>query len=131
MAFGRSWNGKQFMTIDSVEGMMKAAPTPIAIRATMSWEGSSAALATRTAAPNTTSPSWRAPLRPKRSPRAPAGSSTPANTRAYASISHDSSVPEASRARWMVGRATFSELIATTIITRLMHNEARISQRRW
>ena len=32
---------------------------------------------------------------------------------------------------WMLGMATFSELTATTIITRLMHSVPRISHRRW
>ena len=82
IAFGRSWNGKLFMMIDRVAGMMNAAPTPITARAAISCVGSSAKLATSAAPPNTTRPNCSAPLRPKRSPRAPAGSSMPAKTRA-------------------------------------------------
>ena len=44
---------------------------------------------------------------------------------------HSDSVEFAWSSRMMVGIATFSELTATTIVTRLMHNTARISQRRW
>ena len=55
-AFGRSWNGKQFMTIERVAGMMNAAPMPITARAAISWLGSLAKLAMTAAPPNTTSP---------------------------------------------------------------------------
>ena len=47
MALGRSWNGKLFMMIDRVAGMMNAAPTPITARATISCDGSSTWLATQ------------------------------------------------------------------------------------
>ena len=82
MALGRSWNGKQLTTIDRVAGITNAAPTPMSERATMSTSGLLARVATNDAEPNTTRPPSRAPLRPHRSPMAPASSSEPANTNA-------------------------------------------------
>ena len=117
--------------IESVAGMISAAPTPISVRIAMSWFGSLAWLAASAAPPKITRPTTNAPLRPNRSPSAPPGSSRPANTKAYASMIHCSSVPDAPSSRWIVGIATFSALTAMTMMTRLRLRMARISQRRW
>ncbi len=37
IALARSWGGNTFTRIDSVDGMMNAAPTPIAARQAMIW----------------------------------------------------------------------------------------------
>src|SRR2546427_5206494 len=62
IALGRSCGGKTLMRIDSVDGMMRAAPAPIrarqAISCHMAWEASPAPMRNRA------NPSWRAPLRP-------------------------------------------------------------------
>ena len=81
MALPRSWGGKTTVRMDSVAGMISAAPSPITARRAMSCIGSPAWLATTAATANTPSPVSRARLRPKRSPRAPAKSRKPANTR--------------------------------------------------
>ena len=81
--------------------------------------------------PKITRPTSSAHLRPKRSPSAPAGNSTPAKTSAYDSMIHSDSVEFAPNCLMIVGIATLSELTATTMVTRLMHNTARIVHRRW
>ena len=81
IALACSRRGKTLVRIDSVDGMTNAAPTPITALATISIVGSSAKAPNAEPAANTTRPACRAPLRPKRSPRAAARNSRPANTR--------------------------------------------------
>ena len=80
IAFGRSSAGKMFVRIDSVVGMMPAAPRPIRPREAISMVASVASVASTDPSPKITSPEIRARLRPKRSPRLPAARSRPANT---------------------------------------------------
>ncbi len=130
IAFGRSWIGNEFRMIDRVAGMISAAPRPITERRAISCAGSPDWLAASAARPKITRPHSSAPLRPNRSPNAPAGRRNPANTSAYESTIHCSSVPDAPSSRWIVGNATLSELTAITIVTRLRLRIARISHRR-
>ncbi len=80
IALARSWGGKTFTRIDSVAGMMNAAPTPIAARQAMICVTSVACDAKRLARKNVARPNCSAPLRPKRSPSAPEVNNRPANT---------------------------------------------------
>ena len=64
--------------MDSVEGIMIAPPTPISARAPMSCHGSVTNTASSDAPPNSTRPMMRKSLRPYRSDRLPAVSSSPA-----------------------------------------------------
>ncbi len=80
IAFGRSSSGKMFVRIDSVVGMIAAAPTPIRAREAISWVVPGAAAANSEPIPNITRPNVSAFLRPKRSPSAPAIRSSTANT---------------------------------------------------
>src|SRR3954453_20270641 len=80
IAFGRSLDGKMFVRIDSVVGMLPAAPSPMRAREAMSVVASVERAAKTDPSPNTTNPDMRARLRPKRSPRLPAASRRPANT---------------------------------------------------
>ena len=82
MALGRSWAGKTLVRIDSVDGITKAAATPMIARPAMTTPDVSATDATMAPTRNRSRPPWRAPLRPKRSPRVPAVKSSPAKTRA-------------------------------------------------
>ena len=102
--------------IDRVTGITAAAPTPITARSAISVLGSETSIASPAAVPKTTSPTMRMPLRPNRSPRAPAGSSSPAKTRVYASTIHVTSVCEAPVLIARSGSATFSPLTAETTI---------------
>jgi hypothetical protein len=78
----RSSGGKTLVMIDSVVGITSAAPTPMTARSPISVDGSLTSIAAMDAPPKTTRPVRRTSLRPKRSPRAPAGSSSPAKTSA-------------------------------------------------
>ena len=71
---------KMLVMIDNVAGMMNAAPIPMNARDTMSCVTPSDIAAVADAIAKSTSPIISAPLRPKRSPRLPAVSSSPANT---------------------------------------------------
>ncbi len=80
IALPRSSRGKTFVIVDSVAGMISAAPTPITARRATSWPADEANPAARLAAPKMMRPAWSARLRPKRSPSVPIVSSRPANT---------------------------------------------------
>ena len=80
MALARSWAGKTLVRIDSVAGMTNAAPRPMTARLAISWVEPVDRAPPMMPTPKMARPSCRAPLRPKRSPRAPAVSSTPAKT---------------------------------------------------
>ncbi len=80
MAFARSSGGNTFTRIDSVDGMMNAAPTPMSARQAMSCHIAVDSVARTQATRYTLRPSCSAPLRPKRSPIAPLEKSSPANT---------------------------------------------------
>jgi hypothetical protein len=80
IALVRSGPLKTLAMIESVAGMIKAAPTPIPARAAISWPADPASGAARLASPKTVTPAWSASLRPKRSPNVPKTSSSPAKT---------------------------------------------------
>ena len=80
IAFARSAAGNTAVRIESVEGMMKAPPTPISARVAISISGDCAIADSAEPSPKTSRPKVRARLRPKRSPSAPAVSSTAAKT---------------------------------------------------
>jgi len=79
IAFARSWAGKTAV-IDSVDGMMNAPPTPIRARVAISISGDVARAERPEPSPKMARPIVSPRLRPKRSPRAPAVSSSPAKT---------------------------------------------------
>ncbi len=81
IALARSRVGKTFVRIDSVDGMTNAAPMPMIARAPMSIPGVSDRAPRVEPRANTRRPACRAPLRPKRSPRAAAVNSRPAKIR--------------------------------------------------
>ena len=70
-----------FEISERVVGKIIAAPRPMKQRATISWPAVSVRPPAMLAAPNTTRPASRNPLRPRRSLRLPAASSSAANTR--------------------------------------------------
>ncbi len=80
IAFGRSFEGKMLVRIESVVGMIPAAPRPMSAREAISHVASVAKAADTDPSPNTTRPAISARLRPKRSPRLPAARSRPAKT---------------------------------------------------
>jgi hypothetical protein len=72
---------KTLTTIANVVGKINAAPTPMTARAEISCPVLEANAPAAENAPNSARPASSAPLRPNRSPRPPAASSRPANTR--------------------------------------------------
>ena len=80
IALPRSSPVKTLAMIESVAGMISAAPMPIAARTAITWSAESATRAPRLARPKIDTPAWSASLRPKRSPSVPKTSSRPANT---------------------------------------------------
>ena len=78
----RSCGGKIAAISDSVAGITRAAPAPWMARPAMTTPADVARPLSTAPPANTPRPASSAPLRPKRSPRAPAVSSSPANTRA-------------------------------------------------
>ena len=82
IALMRSCGGKIDVMIDRVAGMMNAAPMPMRPRLAITCVGLVARPPSSALNANTRRPPTRARRRPKRSPRAPAVSSSPANTTA-------------------------------------------------
>ena len=121
---------KTLVMIDSVAGMMSAAPRPITARAPTSWLTPLENAAAVDATPKITRPTVSAPLRPKRSPSAPKVRRSPANTSVYASTTHWRPVMLVPRSRWRVGSATLTIVLSITMTSRLTQSTARVSQRR-
>ena len=73
---------KTLVRMARVDGMMAAPPTPMNARVAMSVSGVFEKAEAAEPAANTTSPAMKIHLRPRRSPRLPATSSSPASTMA-------------------------------------------------
>ena len=123
-------DGNTVVRIESVPGMIIAAPTPIAARAAISGPGVVAKAPSPDATPNTTRPMSRSRLRPTRSLIAPIVMTRPEKTIPYAAKIHCSSSGLAWRARTRLGIATFR--IVTDIPTRIseMHRTPSVQYRR-
>ena len=132
IALARSRGGKDDCSRLSVAGMISAAPMPMRARMAMSELAESITAHNADETAKITRPINSAPLRPNRSPSAPAGSSRAAKTSAYASTIHRIWVSLGFSSDWArLGMATLTELTVATISTRLRHIVARISHRRW
>ena len=81
IALARSRDGNTLVSSDRVDGITNAAPAPMTARAKISMPELSESAPMSDPMPNTRRPACNAPLRPKRSPSAPAVNSRPANTR--------------------------------------------------
>ncbi len=88
------------------------------------------AVASNAAKKKPTSPSCSAPLRPKRSPIAPAVKRRPANTNEYPATAHCSCEVVAWRSSDSVGMATVKLELPTVTITRLRQSTPKVHQRR-
>ncbi len=82
MARLRSWAGKTVVRMDRVAGMTSPAPMPMMQRQSTIWPAEPDDAPARAPTRMIPRPMSRAPLRPKRSPRAPAGRRMAASTRA-------------------------------------------------
>jgi hypothetical protein len=88
IALPRSSPVKTLAMIESVAGMISAAPMPIAARTAITASAESATRAPRLARPKIDTPTWSASFRPRRSPRVPKTSKRPAKTSRYESTIH-------------------------------------------
>ncbi len=93
----RCSGAERWTRIDIVAGVISAAPAPDRPRPAISVAGFCASALVAAPAANRASPASSAPLRPCRSPSAPAGMRSPAKTMTYASTIHSSSVCEGCR----------------------------------
>src|SRR5215216_6176212 len=130
IALARSSPVKRLAMIESVAGMISAAPTPMAARTAITWSAESAISAPRLASPKIDTPVWRASFRPKRSPSVPKTSSRPAKTSRYESTIHCSFEGDASNSSCSVGSATLRIVLSSPMITRLSESTPSVLQRR-
>src|SRR3954451_16919160 len=116
--------------IESVAGIINAAPTPLSARTAITWSDATATSAPRLASPKIEMPAWSARLRPKRSPSTPNTSNKPAKTSKYESTIHCSFEGEAPNSCCSVGRATLRIVLSSPMITRLSDSTPSVFQRR-
>ena len=115
--------------MDSVEGMIPAAPTPMQARAITRRSGVPENADAADPAANTASPERKIHFLPTLSPRLPSTRRRPANTTAYASTVHCSWLEVARKRRTIVGIATLRTVVSRLITKRLTHSTARTIQR--
>src|SRR5690242_18279558 len=108
IARGRCSSENSTVTTDSAMTTIAAPAAPRSTRPAMNWPGLVEYAHAIEPAPNTASAPRRIRLRPKRSPRTPAGSIPAARTRAYADENHWRSDSDAFSAPARVGSATLS-----------------------
>jgi hypothetical protein len=112
----RSAGGKALVTIESVAGIMKAAPIPCTARLITSQASFGAKPAVADESANTLTPKKKARRRPKMSPRRPAVTSSTAIASVYALIVHSSAESDAPRSSWIEGSATFTTVLSSMIM---------------
>src|SRR5829696_7705844 len=119
IALARSRSGNVFVRIDSVEGMIAAAPTPISARLAISSSAEPLNAPRTEPRPKMPRPAKSIRRRPNRSPRLPATSRRPAKTSRYESTIHCSPLADGERSSWSVGNATFRIVLSRLIRNRL------------
>ena len=130
IALPRSSAGKAFVMIESVAGIMNAAPTPCTARPATSqaWSGARPMAALESA--KTTTPKRNMRRRPKMSPSRPPVTSRTANVSVYALTVHSRPESVAPRSSWMEGSATFTTVLSSMIMNSAKHIAASVHQRR-
>ena len=106
-----------------------APPTPCKARARSSAAIFQAIPHRHEAAVNTTIPTEKTALRPKRSASAPAVRISAANVIAYASTTHSRPERLASSRRWMLGRATFTIVMSTRSMNVVTQTASSVQRR--
>ncbi len=110
--------------------MISAPPMPMNARLAVSCRVLVERAADAEPRPNRTMPICSAPLRPNRSLRLPVVSSSPANTRVYASMIHWISLFEALRSLISEGIATLRIVLSMTMISKDRHSTPNVHHRR-
>ncbi len=131
IAFARSFGANTFWMIDSVCGCTSAAPMPISARYRISSVGLCAYEHSSEVDPNASMPSSSTVLRPRRSPKTPAGISSPANTSAYESTAHCIWLWLAPRSCWIVFSATLRIVLSRITTSRQTTITPKMAQRRF
>ena len=129
MALARSAPVNRSLTVESVQGRNMAPPAPMAARATINWTALSERTAPKEAAAKTASPRRIILARPKRSPRLPIVSRSPAKERIWAAAIHWSMEALASNSRWSVGSDTARSVLSIPAITGLRESAPSAHQR--
>ncbi len=123
-------SGNMFPMMDSVDGLISAAPMPIEARAAISAPIEPARAAQVDPARKNTSPARNVRLRPNRSASEPATSSRPAKTSTYASVTHCNWLVVACNCRTSAGRTTLRMVLSSVTTSNARHSTPRFTQRR-
>ncbi len=130
IALPRSFGGNAFVMIDSVAGIISAAPTPCAARPTTSHVAVCEKAMKRLDAPKIATPIRNQRRRPKMSPRRPPVTSRTAKVSVYALTVHSRFAVETPRSRWIDGSATFTTVLSSMIMNSAKHIAPSVHQRR-
>ena len=129
IALPRSSGGNALEMIDRVPGIIRAAPLPCSRRPTTSQVCVCAKPMNALLQANTTTPMRNTVRRPKMSPRRPPVTSRTAKASVYALTVHSRPAIDASRSRWMDGRATFTAVLSSITMNSAKHIAPSVHQR--
>src|SRR4051794_8851984 len=127
----RSAGGNVLVMIDSVPGIISAAPRPWTARDATSQPSEGAKPIVALAAAKTTTPIRKTLRRPKMSPSRPPVTRKTAKASEYALIVHSSDDSEASKLRWIDGSATLTTVLSSITMNSAKHMAASVHQRRF
>jgi hypothetical protein len=131
IALPRSSGGNALEMIESVPGIMNAAPMPWTARPPTSQ----ASLCEKPMKPldsaKVTTPKRNIRRRTNRSPRRPPVTSSTANASVYAFTVHSRPETVAPRSSWIDGSATFTTVLSSMIMNSAKHMAASVHQRRF
>ena len=117
-------------TVESVDGMIRAAPIACTARAAMSGPAASAIAARMLPPTKTTRPTWNRSFRPHLSASLPVDSKSAASRTAYRLLTHCASVRSSPISAMITGRATPTIVPSRTIIPSPVDSTARASHSR-
>ena len=116
--------------IERVPGIISAAPTPWTAREATRKPSDGAKPMVDEAKAKMPTPKRKMRRRPKMSPSRPPVTSRTAKVSVYALIVHSSADSEASKSRWIDGRATLVTVLSSMIMKSAKHIAPRVHQRR-
>src|SRR5438046_3040057 len=102
--------------IESVAGIITAAPNPCTLLNATSAPPLVASPHAREESVNTTNPAWKMSRRPRKSASLPPDSRKTAKTSAYALTTHSSCESEAESELWIAGNATVTIVLSSMIM---------------
>jgi hypothetical protein len=126
IAVPRSRTAKVAEMIESVAGIISAAPMPCTERAAISSVALPARPQKSDERVKMARPMTKIRRRPSRSPSLPPVSSSEAKVRAYAATVHSSSEVEIPRSALIAGSATFTTVLSSMIMNRAKHSDPSV-----